>query len=165
MPYEHFIPVTRMNGEMNSGGLGGIFLRHCLLYFPHISVPFNCSDTTALRVTQTMICPKVKIFVFHHVCFVFRFWRQNLSPGSLTFSHLGNQAKFTIPSNCTEAHVPTPRYGQYLTHAYNYITRAVAAMNSCFALVGAHQHGIAVTCVARCFLPEKNDKLIKSNVA
>ena len=28
----------------------------------------------------------------------------------------------TIPSKCTEAHVPTPRYGQYLTHAHNHIT-------------------------------------------
>ena len=50
----------------------------------------------------------------------------------------------TIPSKCTEAHVPTPRYGQYLTHAHNHITQAVAAMDSCFALIGAHQHGIAV---------------------
>ena len=26
--------------------------------------------------------------------------------------------------------------------AYNHITPAVAAMDSCFALIGAHQHGI-----------------------
>ena len=45
---------------------------------------------------------------------------------------------------CTQAHVPTPRYGQYLRHAHNHITPAVAAMNSCFALTGAHQHGLAV---------------------
>ena len=45
---------------------------------------------------------------------------------------------------CTQAHVPTPRYGQYLTHAHNHIIPAVAAINSCFALIGAHQHGIAV---------------------
>ena len=50
----------------------------------------------------------------------------------------------TIPSKCTEAHVPTPRYGQYLTHPHNHITRAVAVMDSCFTLIGAHQHGIAV---------------------
>ena len=37
-----------------------------------------------------------------------------------------------------------PRYGQYLTHAHNHITRAVATIDSCFALVGTHQHGIAV---------------------
>ena len=37
------------------------------------------------------------------------------------------------------AHVPTPRYGQYLTHAHNHITRLVAAMDSYFALIGAHQ--------------------------
>ena len=44
----------------------------------------------------------------------------------------------------TETHVPSPWYGQYRTHAHNHITRAVAAMDSCFALIGAHQHGIAV---------------------
>jgi len=35
------------------------------------------------------------------------------------------------------------RYGQYLTHAHSHITRAVAAMDSCFVLVKTHQHGIA----------------------
>ena len=50
----------------------------------------------------------------------------------------------TIPTESNEAHLPTPRYGQYLTHALNHITRATAAMDSCFAPVGAHQHGIAV---------------------
>ena len=34
LPYEHFIPVTGMNGGMNSGGPDGIIL-HALLYFPH----------------------------------------------------------------------------------------------------------------------------------
>ena len=37
--------------------------------------------------------------------------------------------------------LPTPRYGQYLTHAHNHITEAVAAMDSCFALIGAQHHG------------------------
>ena len=44
----------------------------------------------------------------------------------------------------TEAHVSTPRSGQYLTYAHNHITRAVAAMDSCFALTGAHQHSTVV---------------------
>ena len=44
----------------------------------------------------------------------------------------------------TEAHVPSPWYGQYRTHAHNHNTRALAAMDSYFALNGAHQHGIAV---------------------
>ena len=35
----------------------------------------------------------------------------------------------------------TPWYGQYPTHAHNHIAPAVAAMDSCFALIGAHQHG------------------------
>ena len=41
---------------------------------------------------------------------------------------------------------PVPVIGscQYLTHAHSHITRAVAVMDSCFALIGAHQHGIAV---------------------
>ena len=30
--------------------------------------------------------------------------------------------------------LPTQRYGQYLTHAHNHITPAVAAMESCFVL-------------------------------
>ena len=34
------------------------------------------------------------------------------------------------------AHIPTSRYGQYLTHAHNHITRLVAAIDSCFALIG-----------------------------
>ena len=33
-----------------------------------------------------------------------------------------------------------PRPSQYLTHTYSHITRAVAAMESCFALIKAHQH-------------------------
>ena len=37
-----------------------------------------------------------------------------------------------------------PRPGQYLTHAQSHITRAVAAMDSCFGLVRPHQHGVAV---------------------
>ena len=36
------------------------------------------------------------------------------------------------------------RPGQYLTHAYGHITPTVAAMDSCFALFGAHKHGIVV---------------------
>ena len=45
----------------------------------------------------------------------------------------------------TEAHIPTRWYGQDRTHAHNHITRAVAARDSYFALLGAHQHGIAST--------------------
>ena len=41
--------------------------------------------------------------------------------------------------------LPTPRYSQYLMHAHNNITSAVAAMDSCFILVRTHQHGIAST--------------------
>ena len=41
--------------------------------------------------------------------------------------------------------LPTLQYGQYLTHAHNHITSAVAAMDSCFILVRTHQHGIAST--------------------
>ena len=81
LPYEHFIPVTGLNGGMNSGGPVGIVL-HCLLY-------------TALRVTDAKIGPKVKIFVFCYACFVSQIWRRNSYPGSLTFSHLGNRAEIS----------------------------------------------------------------------
>ena len=37
--------------------------------------------------------------------------------------------------------IANPLPGQYLTHAHSHITRAVAAMDSCFAFVRAHQHG------------------------
>ena len=40
--------------------------------------------------------------------------------------------------------IPTLRYSHYLTRAHNHITRAVEAMDSCFALVRAYQHGIAI---------------------
>ena len=91
LPYEHFIPVTGMNGGMNSGGPDGTSCITCCI-FHIISIPFNCSDT-ALRVTDAKIGPKVKIFLFCYVCFVSQIWRQNSYPGSLTFSHLGNRAE------------------------------------------------------------------------
>ena len=55
----------------------------------------------------------------------------------------------TIPIESIGTHLPIPRYGQYLTHAHNHITRAVAAMDSCYAFVGAHHHGIAVGSMSR----------------
>ena len=36
------------------------------------------------------------------------------------------------------------RPGQYLTHAHSHITQGEAAVDSCFALIGAHQRGEAV---------------------
>ena len=62
--------------------------------FHIISIPFNCSNTT-LRVAKAMIGMKVKMFVFCHVCFVSRIWRQNSSPQSLAFSHLRNRAEIS----------------------------------------------------------------------
>ena len=62
MPYEHFTPVTEMNGEMNSGGPDGIVL-HCVLYFHIITIPFNCSDT-GLRITDGKIGQKVMFALF-----------------------------------------------------------------------------------------------------
>ena len=43
-----------------------------------------------------------------------------------------------------DTHTPTPLSGQYLRHAH--IARAVMAMDSCFTLIGAHQHDIDVHC-------------------
>ena len=62
--------------------------------FHIISIPFNCSDTP-LKVAKAMVGVKVLIFVFCHVCFVSRISRQNSSPGSLTFFHLGNRAEIS----------------------------------------------------------------------
>ena len=42
-------------------------------------------------------------------------------------SRNGRLLFYIIPIDSNEAHLPTPRYGQYLTHAHNHITRAVAA--------------------------------------
>ena len=47
-------------------------------------------------------------------------------------------------------HKPTSwRSSQYLTHAHSHITRAVAAMDICFALIRVHQHSIAVWPIKR----------------
>ena len=92
--YEHFIPVTGMNGEMIilAVRMASSCIACCIFHI--ISIPFNCSDT-ALRVSDGKIGPKVKIFVFRHAFFVSRIWRQNLFPGSLTCSHLGNRAEIS----------------------------------------------------------------------
>ena len=60
----------------------------------------------------------------------------------------------------SEGHTYTyPRPSQYLlTHAHSYSTLAVAATYSCFALVRAHQHGIAVGCLP-CVMPWENCRL------
>ena len=50
-----------------------------------------------------------------------------------------------LPVNLSKGHTYTNRRpGHYLTHAHSHITRTVADIYSCFALTGAHQHGIAV---------------------
>ena len=98
LPYEHFILVTGMNGGMTEYWRSG---QHRLsmptVFFHIISIPFNCSDT-ASRVTEALIGPKVKILVFHHVCFVSRIWHQNSSLGSLAVSRLGNRAEISLIS-------------------------------------------------------------------
>ena len=87
LPYEHFSPVTKMN----SGGPDGIIL-HYLLYFPLRKHPIQ------LQWYSFKSCRSYnrrEIFVFRHVCFVSRIWRQNSSPGTLAFSHLGNRAEIS----------------------------------------------------------------------
>ena len=101
LPYEHFIPVTGMNiGIILAVRMASSCIACCI--FLIISIPFNCSDT-ALRVTDGKIGPKVKIFVFRHVCFVSRIWRQNSSLGQNFKIHLGNRAS---PVNW--AHIKRP---------------------------------------------------------
>ena len=91
-------------------------------------------------------------FIISHQCCICLHSSSNIS-GATHERHIRSPKSYElypshdalIPIDSNEAHLPTPRYGQYLTHTHNHITRAVAAMDSCFALVGAHQHGIAVT--------------------
>ena len=91
---EHFNPLTGMKPAriINSGGPASSCIACCT--FRIISIPFNGSDT-ALRVTEAMMGEKVIFFVFHYVRFVSRIWRQNSSPGSLAFPHLGNRAEIS----------------------------------------------------------------------
>ena len=53
----------------------------------------------------------------------------------------------------SEAHVPTPRYGQYLTHAHSHITRLVAVMDSFYPYWGSS--GLWVCSCVR-FWPYRN---------
>ena len=46
------------------------------------------------------------------------------------------------PNLASKYTVLTPQHGQYLTHAHNHIT--LAAMDSCFRFIRAHQHGIGI---------------------
>ena len=48
----------------------------------------------------------------------------------------------------------SPSFGQYLTHAHSHITRAVAAMDSCFALIGAHKQGMSIAATALNHCPD-----------
>jgi len=59
------------------------------------------------------------------------------------------QCRRVFTNISTEAHVPTTWYGHYLTHMHNHITSAVAVMDSCFALMGDHQHGILIRSMSR----------------
>ena len=49
-----------------------------------------------------MIGSTVIVFVFRHFCFAYRISRQNSSPGSLAFSHLGNRAEIFLIWNQSE---------------------------------------------------------------
>ena len=93
LPYEHFIPATGWTaGWILAVRMASSCTTCCIFHI--ISIPFNSCDT-ALTVTYAKIDPKVKTFVLRYVCFVSRIWRQNSSPGSLTFSHLRNLAEIS----------------------------------------------------------------------
>ena len=65
----------------------------------------------------------------------------------------GNAKSFAFPdrwSKGTRALGTRMRYGHYPAHAQSYITRAMAAMDSCFVLVGTHQQNIC-TCMDRIY--------------
>ena len=71
-------------------------------------------------------------------------FHSNINEGGAWIRNIPSLHTVIISKLCTEAHVPAPRYGQYLTHAHNHITLAMTAMDSCFTLIGAHQHCIAL---------------------
>ena len=48
----------------------------------------------------------------------------------------------------------TLSFGQYLTHAHGHNTRAVAVMDSCFALIGAHKQGMSIAATALNHCPD-----------
>ena len=84
-------------------------------------------------------------------------WDSDLFSSELSSSFCLDAVKFTELGK-----VPTPRYGQYLTHAHSHITQAVAAMDSCFFSKNTAQH------LPHCFsskessppLPGSNDEYL-----
>lgn len=93
LPYEHFSPVTGMKaGWILAARMASSCIAYCV--FDLISIPFNCIDT-ALRVVKAMVGPKVRIFVFIRICFIYRISSQNSFRGSLAFFHHGNRAKIS----------------------------------------------------------------------
>ena len=93
LPYEHFSPVTGMKaGWILAARMASSCTAYCVFHL--ISIPFNCIDT-ALRVVKAMVGPKVRIFVFIRICFIYRISSQNSFRGSLTFFHHGNRAKIS----------------------------------------------------------------------
>lgn len=90
LPYEHFSPVTGMKaGWILAARMASSCTAYCVFHL--ISIPFNCIDT-ALRVVKAMVGPKVRIFVFIRICFIYRILSQNSFRGSLAFFHHGNRA-------------------------------------------------------------------------
>ena len=69
----------------------------------------------------------------------FKSWRK--SRKLLKISKVAKQLVATPSKGHTYTN---PRPGQYLTQAHSQITRAVAAMDSCFALIWVHQHSIDI---------------------
>ena len=53
-------------------------------------------------------------------------------------------SKKYIETKAKSTHTPTHRLASTVTHVHRHIAQAVAAMDSYFALIGAHQHSIAV---------------------
>ena len=134
-----------------------------LVSFP----PFNINLAKKNHTFQAfhhVLCLNIKVFLFKtilKICLIscepsqrIRLHKEPITK-SLQLPHIPvtasvytcmTQARSALP--CKPAETPTiksnSRPGQYLTHAHSHITRAVAAMDSCFGLVRPHQHGIAV---------------------
>ena len=93
---------------------------------------------------------KQDIFAFWQI-FQFFFYKQyslSTKQNRELYAILLGYKEKTRLNSASKHTLPSPQYGQYLTHAYSHITRAVAAMDSCFAIIRLHQHTVELVMCA-----------------
>ena len=102
---------------------------------------FWCSPFA--KITETLLLfPCSQLYFSFVPLFPIFFW--TMFPCSLKPVGQGGASNVTFTQFKRNGSHDTTVYttGQYLTHGHSHITRALAALNSCFGLVGPHQHGI-----------------------